>query len=73
MKTDAKTLNQTLDEAPVVLLKSWVRVERPEEDRDSTERPTESTNLDPWGFMDPGTEPPTKEQAWAGAKLPAHI
>jgi hypothetical protein len=35
------------------------RIEGPEEDRDSTRRPTEPTNLDPWGL--PDTEPPTKE------------
>ena len=28
-----------------------VRTEGPEEDRDSTGRPTESTNLDPWGTL----------------------
>jgi hypothetical protein len=47
------------------------RTERSEEDRDSTERPTESTNLDPWGL--PETEPPTKERAWAGAKPAAQF
>ena len=43
--------------------KSWGRVggktEGHEEDRDSTGRPTESTNLDPWGL-------PETERAWAG-------
>jgi hypothetical protein len=39
-----------------------------EEERDSIGIPTESTNLDAWGF--PETEPPTKEQAEAG---PMHI
>ena len=38
------------------------RIDGPKEDRDSIERPKESTNLDPWGV--PETEPPTKEQAW---------
>jgi hypothetical protein len=32
------------------------KIKGPEEDRDSTGRPTESTNLDPWG-----SEFPTKE------------
>ena len=35
------------------------RIEGPKEDRDSTGRPTESTNLDPWGL-------PETERAWAG-------
>jgi hypothetical protein len=42
-----------------------------EEDRKSTERPTESTNLDPLGL--PETEPSTKEQAWAGPRSPVHM
>jgi hypothetical protein len=36
-----------------------VRIEGPKEDSDSTGRPTESTNLDPWGLSE--TELPTKE------------
>ena len=39
-------------------------------DRDSTRRPTESTNLDPWGL--PETELPIKEHTWAGSRSPAH-
>ena len=35
------------------------RIEGPEENKDSTGKPTESTNLDPWGL--PETESPTKE------------
>ena len=44
------------------------RIEGPQEDSDSTGRPTKSTNLDPWGL--PETEPPTKKQAWAGPRPP---
>jgi hypothetical protein len=40
------------------------RIEGLKEDRDFTGRPTESTNLNHWGF--PEIEPPTKEGAWAG-------
>ena len=47
------------------------KIEGHEEDRDSTERPTESTDLDPWGLQE--TESQTKEQAWAGPSLPVHI
>jgi hypothetical protein len=39
----------------------------PQGDRNSTGRPTESTNLDPWGLSE--TELPTKELAWAGPRL----
>jgi hypothetical protein len=35
------------------------RIEEPRGDRDSTRRPTESTNLELWGL--PETEPPTTE------------
>ena len=42
------------------------RIEGPKEDKDSTERPTESTNLVLRGL--PETESPTKEQAWAGPR-----
>jgi hypothetical protein len=37
------------------------RIEGPEETRDSTERPTESTYLDPLGLLE--IESPSKEQA----------
>jgi hypothetical protein len=47
------------------------RTEGPEEDRDFIGRPTESTNLDPCGL--PEIESPTKEQAWAGSRSPAHM
>ena len=39
------------------------RIERAEGVKDTTRRPTESTNLDPYVFTE--TEPPTKEYAWA--------
>jgi hypothetical protein len=35
------------------------KTEGPEEDRDSTGRPRESTSLDPWWLSE--TEPPAKE------------
>jgi hypothetical protein len=35
------------------------RIEGPKKDRNSTRRPTESNNLDPWEF--PETQSPTKE------------
>ena len=47
------------------------KIEGPKVDRDSTGRPRESTNLDPWGL--PETEPPGKEHAWAGPRPPEHM
>ena len=47
------------------------RIEGPKEYRDSTGRPTESTNLDPWGLLE--TEPPTKEHTQAGLRAPEHM
>lgn len=39
--------------------------------KDTTRRPTEPTNQDPWGLTE--TEPPTKEHAWAGPGPPTHM
>jgi hypothetical protein len=43
------------------------RIEGSKGDRNPTERPTVSTNLDPWKFSE--TEPPTKENTWTGPML----
>jgi hypothetical protein len=45
------------------------RIENPEGDRNSTGRPTKSTNLDPWGLSE--TEPSTKEHIQTGP-MPFH-
>ena len=54
---------------------SWGRTEGPEEDGDSTRRPTELTNLDPYGFLE--TKQLTKQQTWPGHGTPlicvAHV
>ena len=39
------------------------KIKGPEVDGNPTERPTESTNLDPWELSE--SEPPTKEHTWA--------
>jgi hypothetical protein len=39
--------------------KIWGRIEDPEGDRNSTERPSEATNLELWVLLE--TEPPNKE------------
>ena len=57
MERDAETHSQVLDGAWNILPSVGRRIEGPEEDRDSTERPTESTNQDLWGFSE--TESPT--------------
>ena len=38
--------------------------------KDTTSRPTEPTNLGPWGLTE--TEAPTKEHAWAGPRPSTH-
>ena len=43
------------------------RIKESKQNRDPTGKPTESTNLGPWGFLE--TEPPTKEQALTGLRL----
>jgi hypothetical protein len=43
------------------------RIAGPKGDRNSTERPMESTNLDPWGSE---SEPPIKEHTRAGPRPP---
>jgi hypothetical protein len=46
-------------------------MERAGEIKDTTRRPTESTNLDPWGFTETG--PPAKEHAEAGPRPLIHL
>jgi hypothetical protein len=36
------------------------RIKDPEKDTDSTKRPTESTNLNPWGFQSLNHQPKTR-------------
>lgn len=43
----------------------------PKEGMNSTRRPTESMNMDPWGLLK--TEPPTKEHTLAKWRLLAQI
>jgi hypothetical protein len=46
------------------------RIEGPEEDRNSTESPTESANLEPWELSE--AKPPITEHTWAGPRPPVH-
>ena len=39
--------------------------------RDTSRRPTESTNLGPWGLTEP--QPPSRELAGAGPRSPTHL
>ena len=49
-ETDAETHSQTLNEGQGLLWRRiGGRINSPEGDRNSTGRPTESTNLNPWG------------------------
>jgi hypothetical protein len=63
METNAETYSQTIGGARGLLLKSWESIEAARGIKDTTRRPTESTNLGPEGLTE--TEPPTKEHAWA--------
>ena len=47
------------------------RIAGPNGERNSTGRPTESSNLDSWEFSE--TESPIKEHAQAGPRPPAHM
>ena len=42
------------------------RIAGPKEDRHSTGRPTESTDLDSWSLQE--SEQPTKQHTWAGSR-----
>ena len=44
------------------------RIAGPKGDGNSTGRPTQSTNLEPWGLSE--TEPPTKENTWLALTAP---
>jgi hypothetical protein len=71
MERDAETHIQTLAGALKSYGRVWGRIMGPEEDSDSTGKPTKSTNLDPWGC--PETESSTKELAGAGPRPPTHM
>ena len=73
METDAKSHSQTIGRAQEVLWKIggkvWFVGTRGV--KDTTRRPTEPTNLGPWGLTE--TEPSTGENAWSGPRPPTHI
>ena len=71
MERDTQTHTQTLDGALESNRRVGRMIEGLEEDRDSTGRPTQSTNLNPWGLPETGS--PTKEQAQAEPRPPAHM
>jgi hypothetical protein len=71
VERDTETYSQTLDVAQESCGRVEGRIEGLEEDRDSRRRPTELPNMDPRGL--PGTEPPSKEQAWARPKPFTHM
>ena len=64
MDTDADIQSQTLGGSWGVLWKSEDRTEQARGVKDTTRRPTESTNLGTWKLTE--TEPPTKEHAGLG-------
>ena len=68
----------TIQKSRLLTAKHWMgigdsygvgrRIAGPEGDENSTGRPIESTNLDPWKLSE--TEPPTKEHTLAGMRPP---
>jgi len=68
---DTHTYSQTWTEIRDSYGRVGGRVKSPEEGRDSTGRPTDSTNLDPWELSE--TEPPIKEHTQSGPRPPAHM
>jgi hypothetical protein len=72
---DTDTHCQTVDRAWELLWKNWRKdCKPPKGDRNTTGRPTESTNMDPWGSQSLNHQP-AKEHKWAGLDLgiPTHM
>ena len=68
METDAETHSQRTSGHERVMWKPQGRIETASVVKDTTRRPTESTNLSPWGLTE--TELPTKEHAEPGPRSP---
>jgi hypothetical protein len=66
-QTDTDTHSQWWIETEDSYRRNGGRIVGPEGNRNSIGRPTESTNLDPWGSE---SEPPTKEHTQAGPRSP---
>jgi hypothetical protein len=65
-KTEAEIHNLTLDGMQELLLKSRGKDCRAKGNWNSRGKPSELTNLDPWGLSE--TESPTKNHMWAGPR-----
>jgi hypothetical protein len=70
-ETEENTHGQTFNSGQGVLWKSWGRIEWPEGVRNSTRRPTESTNLNPWELSE--KEALTKELTQADQRPQVHM
>jgi hypothetical protein len=62
-----------LDGAQGILWNSWERIEGPKENRDSTRKPTDSTNLDYWEFQRLNHQPKSKHGLYLPPPCPLHI
>jgi hypothetical protein len=71
METDAEIHSQTLGRAQENLYKSEGRIVGDRKIKNTSRRPTESTNLGSWGLTE--TKPPMKEHAWARPRPPIHF
>jgi hypothetical protein len=67
-EADGETHRQTSGRVWVTCERMGDRTEQAGEIKDTTRRPTESTNMGPWGLTEPG--PPTREHAGAGPRPP---
>jgi hypothetical protein len=63
METDEETHSQTSDKSPETCGRVGDITEQAKQDKDTTRRPTEKTNLVTWVFTE--TKPPTKEYGGA--------
>ena len=71
METDTETHSQHQAEPGESCGRVQDRSEQVGGVKDITRRSTESTNLRPWGFTEPG--PPTSKHAGTGPRLPTYM
>jgi hypothetical protein len=71
METDAETQSHTSGRAHESWRRVGDRIGQAGGVKDTTRRPTESSNLGPWGLTVTG--PPTKEHAGVGPRSPTHL
>ena len=71
METHEEAHSQTSGRAQESRGRVGDRIEQAEGVKDIKRRPTEPTNLGPWGLTEPG--PPTREHAGPGSRPPTYF